>query len=813
MNTDKKSRGLKLGAPPSGGSCRPPRPYGPARRCAALVLCAVWFAAAGLAASPGMVIDDEEYGAKITEASARLLREHKLTSLASLREQVRTKGVALKTLAPAGQRLEPPELCERLRQSTLAVGSYYKCPDCGEWHFGGSAGFMVGDGIVCTCCHVVMGEDEGVSEAYLVAADADGRVYPVRGVAAADTASDTCFLTLEGCRLKPLPLRANVRAGERVYCLSHPGGYYFMFTQGMIARLNRRPNEVVDEHGETNGLLTRPILFLNVTAEFAPGSSGAPVVDEAGNVVGQVASLADAGEARPGDTNAPPSPSVPIRFCTATAEILRLTNPAVKEETPPALAKVPVVRHQSVPASAHSSLRLPKVRLAGPGRGFSTEPGAPFVPLGVTYYRPGTGWAPQVWRQFDAEAARKDFARMKALGLNCARVFLSYKSFYTDPGVLRPEGLAKFDQFLALAEEAGFYVQPTGPDHWEGPPNWQPVAVEDPPTVDALVSFWKLFAHRYRGRNVIFAYDLKNEPEVGWDSPALNSAWNAWLQKRYGTAQELAGAWGTTNPAPFGSIPAPPAKDALKDPKLLDYQRFREDLADEWTRRQADAIKSVDPEALVTVGLIQWSVPALLPGNVRHYAAFRPERQAKLLDFLEIHFYPLVRGAFDYRSEADELANLAYLETVVREAARPGKPVVLAEFGWYGGGKPKFDGGVHPAASEEQQARYCRQVVETSAGFVTGWLNWGLYDHPQAGDCSELTGLLTVDGRPKAWGRTFHELSARFGGKPMPPAKAGERPALDWDALVTSTLAASEFRQKYLEAFLTERGRAAPARP
>ena len=30
---------------------------------------------------------------------------------------------------------------------------------------------------------------------------------------------------------------------------------------------------------------------------------------------------------------------------------------------------------------------------------------------------------------------------------------------------------------------------------------------------------------------------------------------------------------------------------------------------------------------------------------------------------------------------------------VVREVARPGKPVVLAEFGWYGGGKPKFDRG------------------------------------------------------------------------------------------------------------------------
>jgi hypothetical protein len=99
-----------------------------------------------------------------------------------------------------------------------------------------------------------------------------------------------------------------------------------MFTQGMVARVNRKRNEMLDEHGHTNGLLTRPILLLNVTAEFAPGSSGAPITDEAGNVVGQVSSIADAGEPEIGNTNAPPSPSVPVRFCTATEELLRLTR-------------------------------------------------------------------------------------------------------------------------------------------------------------------------------------------------------------------------------------------------------------------------------------------------------------------------------------------------------------------------------------------------------------------------------------------------------------------------------------------------------
>src|SRR6266540_3368592 len=117
---------------------------------------------------------------------------------------------------------------------------------------------------------------------------------------------------------------------------------------------------------------------------------------------------------------------------------------------------------------SEASAPLSKIQIASNGRSFETADRRPFVPFGVNYYRPGTGWAPQVWKQFDAEATRRDFARMKELGVNCVRVFLSYGSFCREAGVLDTNGLAKFDQFLAVAEAAGMYVHPTGPDHWEG---------------------------------------------------------------------------------------------------------------------------------------------------------------------------------------------------------------------------------------------------------------------------------------------------------------------------------------------------------
>jgi hypothetical protein len=454
---------------------------------------------------------------------------------------------------------------------------------------------------------------------------------------------------------------------------------------------------------------------------------------------------------------------------------------------------------------ASTAAQLPKVRIANDGRTFVIDDGKPFVPFGVNYYRPGTGWAPQIWKTFDAEATRKDFARMKELGINCVRVFLTYHSMHFEPGELNTNGIAKFDQFLDIAENAGIYVHPAGPEFWEGPPNWRPVALEDERTLNYTCEFWKKFAARYRNRHVIFAYDLKNEPSINWNNEIVVRRWNDWLKKKYVTIQSLNIAWRVSNNTAFGKIPVPKPNDALRNPELLDFQHFREDIADEWTSRQVAAIKSADPEALTTVGCLQTTVPSRYWESIADFTGFVPKRQARYLDFLEIHFYPSEGGGYEYQTHAGELANLAYLEGIVREVAKVGKPVVMAEFGWYGGKeKPKFDHGAHPLGTEEQQAQFLKHEIETSAGFVVGWLNWGLYDHPGAGDCSELTGLLGVDGHVKEWGKTFHELSTRYTGTIIPPKKIGPRPDLDWDACITSSGATDKFRKAYRERFLAE---------
>ena len=356
----------------------------------------------------------------------------------------------------------------------------------------------------------------------------------------------------------------------------------------------------------------------------------------------------------------------------------------------------------------------------------------------------------QLWKQFDAAATRRDFARLKRQGANVVRVFISFGSFFTEPGKLNPEGLAKFDQLLDLADEVGLYVHPTGPDAWEGMPVWtKNLSVFSNDTneacLKALEDYWRLFATRYRGRNTIWAYDLRNEPHLAWDSPYLRIQWAA---RRKAHNQD--------------PVPVPDLKVNPSAPELADYQRFRESIAETWVARQSGAIHAADPDALVTVGLLQWSIPAQRI-KIDQYTGFRPSLIAKHLDFMELHSYPLATGVYDYSGRAAEIANLAVLEAMARECAKPGLPLVIAEFGWYGGGSLSPNG---KPATEDQQSEWCRHLLEVTSPIACGWLNWGMYDHPQAKDVSKLTGLFTVDGKEKVWGHTFRDVAQRFQANP-----------------------------------------------
>src|SRR5205814_1369144 len=130
----------------------------------------------------------------------------------------------------------------------------------------------------------------------------------------------------------------------------------------------------------------------------------------------------------------------------------------------------------------------------------------------------------------------------------------------------------------------------------------------DETDLNADAEWWTEFGRRFKDEPAILAWDLMNEPTIGWDTPAMRAKWNDWLKQRYSAIEKVASAWQA--PAEqigsFGDIAPPPPAPAPGNAKLLDFQYFREHIAIEWTRRMATAIRTHDKRHLLTIGCIQW---------------------------------------------------------------------------------------------------------------------------------------------------------------------------------------------------------------
>jgi serine protease Do len=288
------------------------------------------------APAPPAYTDDDAIVAKITAACRELLATKALHEV----QELRRAGAARRQceLEPAPLRtadLAPPDVHDLVSRSVLIVGAFYLCKECNDWHFNGSSGFAIGDHQAVTCWHV-LADDPDMKTAYLVAADTAGHVWPVRSVLAADTKGDVCVLDLDAKGLVPLPLTTDARVGERLWCLSHPDHHFGYFSEGMLARrmLWREPPPDDGKPARPGAPGQTPhapppqpaaadpgVPTLAVTTPFAKGSSGAPVVDARGNVVGVAQStLTIVWD----DDAAKPDTQMVIRYATPAALVLDL---------------------------------------------------------------------------------------------------------------------------------------------------------------------------------------------------------------------------------------------------------------------------------------------------------------------------------------------------------------------------------------------------------------------------------------------------------------------------------------------------------
>ncbi len=165
---------------------------------------------------------------------------------------------------------------ERLSHSVFLVGSIYNCGKCHKWHKGGTAtAWCLGsDGLLVTNAHVFRGAKGGA----MAVVDREGNCYPVTALVGIDVASDVAVFQVKAKDLSPLPLGPDAEVGAPVTVISNPSGNLFMRTSGAVSRYSRGAG---NENSEV-------VTWMAITADYAKGSSGGPVFNEAGEVVGMV---------------------------------------------------------------------------------------------------------------------------------------------------------------------------------------------------------------------------------------------------------------------------------------------------------------------------------------------------------------------------------------------------------------------------------------------------------------------------------------------------------------------------------------------
>ena len=270
-----------------------------------LLASVAWAQAPGVPIETGPAIanHDVQRGCTALRSAGALLSREAVTAQL---DAPRPQPLAL----PAAQRtpLAPRDIYARARGALVRLGWFFRQPTGDAWWLNLADGYaLTADGAVATCFHVVAAEKLTMREGYFVAVTPDGRVWPVSAVLAADRAMDTAIVRVSGATFQPLPLNDQTAPGDSVWLLSDPLVIAALFTEGIINRFFWQAGHAGDAHA----LEGVKHLRLDVSCDWAPGSSGAAVLDVCGNCVGHVSAVITNTEPRSTTTNGGAPSSAP----------------------------------------------------------------------------------------------------------------------------------------------------------------------------------------------------------------------------------------------------------------------------------------------------------------------------------------------------------------------------------------------------------------------------------------------------------------------------------------------------------------------
>lgn len=222
--------------------------------------------------------DNRKFERKFTSEMLRLMEEKETCDLDQLREQLRAeKRCEFASRTPSRRPAQTAvELYRGMADSVVALGSVYLCDHCGKLHPSLAGGVIVGSaGYIISNYHVLDVPDNARALGVMLR---DGRVFPVKEVLASDQLNDLALIKIDADDLPAAPVADDVPVGEEIFVISHPDEHYYTFTCGFVS-------------GKSLGRTRKgKIEQISITADYARGSSGAPVFNKHGEIVGLVRS-------------------------------------------------------------------------------------------------------------------------------------------------------------------------------------------------------------------------------------------------------------------------------------------------------------------------------------------------------------------------------------------------------------------------------------------------------------------------------------------------------------------------------------------
>ncbi len=222
-------------------------------------------------------IDDDEVYKRLYDKLEELAKADKLLAHDKLVDRMKAGPAKIATAKSGDKVLAPEDVYKSAVRSVFIVGSVYPDKD-GNWESGtyATAWVAAADGVLVTNWHVF--EDLKPGEMFGVS-DRDGNVYPLTDFLGGNKTADVAVFRIGAKGLTPLPIASgHADVGSWVGVISHPGDLFYLYTQGTITRYSTNTNE----DGKTEK-------WMGITAEYASGSSGAPVLNKYGAVVGMAA--------------------------------------------------------------------------------------------------------------------------------------------------------------------------------------------------------------------------------------------------------------------------------------------------------------------------------------------------------------------------------------------------------------------------------------------------------------------------------------------------------------------------------------------